>query len=182
MELASARNSLIGALTVSGLIIMATGFLWWRGRILATGMALSLGMGSFVLFLFHELLPRIEPLRASRMVTGVVRDLGGSYRLGAVGYREPSLVWYHREPVEMFGRRRPWPVQEFLNADGPRAVIIEEPVYDKWARETTATLPAPIWKGRVLNLQSELLTTLLILVSESGRTTSSIVAPSIPSK
>jgi 4-amino-4-deoxy-L-arabinose transferase-like glycosyltransferase len=150
-----------------GVFLLLSAYHWFSGRLLDSAASLSAGLVVVVLLLFHGLLPAMDPLRASRMVTNQVRAMGPDYELGAVGFREPSLVWNLGRNVAMFGRRRPGPALEFLLEKPGRVVLVEKRVYDEWSRDTTETLPRAVWSGTALDLQSELFTELLLLQPEN---------------
>ena len=62
---------------------------------------------------------------------------------GAVGYNEPSLVWYFRGRVQGFldSALEPDEVSSFLNRSGPRFVIVPTAL----AEEISRGVP-PSWK------------------------------------
>lgn len=71
------------------------------------------------------------------------RDLRAEMEFGAVGYNEPSLVWYFRGRVQGFldSALEPDEVSSFLDESGPRFVIVPTAL----AEEISRSAP-PSWK------------------------------------
>lgn len=143
-----------------------TAFWYWKPDDLTKSAFLSVGfMAVGVCWIFGFVLPTVEPARASRRVVTMAKELAPGLPLAAVGYREPSLVWYYGRDVPMFGRRSPRRLVEYIDQQGPHVVILEDRILREWRENTTATLiPEPIWSEELLNLQSELTTRLHLLV------------------
>jgi 4-amino-4-deoxy-L-arabinose transferase-like glycosyltransferase len=164
-----------------GLIVSITSLvalIWWhRRRVEWLVATLTVALPLFMGLLFFAVMPIVDPLRASPVLARAVMEIAPDAKLAAVGYQEPSLVWYHGRDIEMYGRRRPDGPLEFLGAGGRRLVVVEKPVFDKWNRDTTASLPIPVWTGKALNLQSEVFSTLHILDSDSTGTVESLRKP-----
>lgn len=84
-----------------------------------------LGYGAVLLLLNTMVLPSIDELQISkRLMTEAVSWQRHGYAIGAIGYNEPTLVFYSRGPVlPMFGSVQPDIVKVF--APGPKYLIPE---------------------------------------------------------
>ncbi len=98
--------------------------------------AISLAVALFVFPLLAKTFPSAELYKLSR------DDLLADMEFANVDYAEPSVVWYFRSRAHGFFRGlNPDMVEQFMNAPGPRFVIVPTPL----AQALSAKLP-PTWK------------------------------------
>ncbi len=99
--------------------------------------AVCLAIALFVFPFTAQFFPSIQLLKISR------NDLRPEMEFGAVGYIEPSLVWYFRSRVNGFfdSALDAESVQPFMNESGARFVIVPTPMCER----IFPTLP-PSWK------------------------------------
>ncbi len=99
--------------------------------------SIYLAVALFVFPLTRQFFPSLQLFQKSR------HDLTSKMEFGAVGYNEPSLVWYFRGGVQGFldSALEPDEISSFLNRSGPRFVIMPTAL----AEEISRTVP-PSWK------------------------------------
>jgi 4-amino-4-deoxy-L-arabinose transferase-like glycosyltransferase len=110
-----------------------------RFKVIATTSAVFLLVVALLLFpMAAKFFPSSQLLQASR------RDLQPEMEFGAVGYNEPSLIWYFRSHVKGFADSalEPESVSPFMNENGARFVVVPTPL----AAKIYPTLPQN-WKS-----------------------------------
>ena len=109
----------------------------WFKKIAATTAVILLAVALALFPAAAGLFPSLQLFKKSE------RDLRPEMEFGAVGYNEPSLVWYFRGRVQGFldSALEPDEVSSFLNRSGPRFVIVPTAL----AEEISRGVP-PSWK------------------------------------
>jgi hypothetical protein len=103
-------------------------FLITKPAIILASIYLAVALFGFPLF--ARFFPSLQLFNASK------NDLRPEMEFGAVGYNEPSLVWYFRGRVQGFldSALEPDEVSAFLNRSGPRFVIVPTALAEEISR------------------------------------------------
>lgn len=109
-----------------------------------------------LLVLALGLLPRLELYRATKRIISALREQAPpSTELCAVGYHEPSLVFYWAQPIIMVSanaKTREEIAAWLADTSKPRALVIPAERWEKWQAKTSATLAA----ARLINVDQHL--------------------------
>ena len=155
------------AVLLMGLAIRASRQLARRN---GTAVLVTLTAGTCLCFalVWHTALPRLEAGKSSRRVAEAIRarfggDDLGTLRVGRTSYREVSVVYYLKHPVERVSDPK-----EFLDTPSPAVLILPERKRNRAAGDGTALAYRAIWTDRVWLPEKNKWTDLVILANPAA--------------
>lgn len=133
---------------VAGLIVAlgsaVAAWLWWQPRATLALTANAAALLSLWIVLLTWGLPALEPLRPSKVVANWLHEHAPpETHLMAVGYQEPSLVFYWGRPVDMLGKNEAsTAIERLARTSQPAALVIPADRWQKWVERGGDDIPS----------------------------------------